>query len=94
MTVVTSNFTTTREEKTMTATVLELRSTGRHAPSFFDRVVMRASLSTLMWARHRGDRAAASRELRVQRALETRQFACGNHEPFSVTSRQSSPMPR
>ncbi|MES2170222.1 MAG: hypothetical protein V4479_05800 [Actinomycetota bacterium] len=78
----------------MTATVVELRSTGRHAPSFFDRIVMRASLTTLMWARHRADRTALARELRLERLTALCELERRGYQPYAVTSRQTWPTPR
>ncbi len=94
MTVAERNFGTKREAETMTATLVELRSDGRHAPSFFDRIIMRASLTTLMWARHRADRAAFSRELRVQRLAAMCELERSRYRSGVVTSRQAWPTPR
>jgi hypothetical protein len=94
MTVVAGNFDIKREGKTMTTTVVELRSGARYEPSLADRLIMHVSLATLMWARHHSERAAASRELRVLRAIESREFQSSHHESLAVALRQSSPLPR
>ncbi|MCU1412840.1 MAG: hypothetical protein JWN80_180 [Microbacteriaceae bacterium] len=94
MTVVTGIFDIKREGKTMTTTVVELRSGARYEPSLADRVIMRVSLTTLIWARQHSQRSAASRELRLLRALEIRDFERSNHQSLAVALRQPSHMPR
>ena len=65
MTVVERNFADEKEEKTMTAGTIDGGYARRYAPSLFDRIVMRASLTTLMWARHHAERIAVTHEQRL-----------------------------
>ena len=67
MSVVERNFDTKEEVNSMTATAgfttRTTRTTARRArPHGLDRLVMRLSLSALLWARRRADRAAMTPE--------------------------------
>jgi hypothetical protein len=87
MTVVQRNFATKKEVTTMTTTTIDGRFARRHTPSLFDRLVMRISLTTLMWARHHSDRAAVSHEEHAMRMAAMRDLERTRHESLQFVSR-------
>jgi hypothetical protein len=74
MSVANSILSTEEEVKTMTATTtLDCPTASRRArPHGLDRLLMRVSLATLLWARRHADRTALSREQLI-REHEVRQ---------------------
>lgn len=60
MSVVDSNFITTEEVTTMTATIYP-QSIRRVRPHGIDRAIMRVSLMALLWARRHAERTAHAR---------------------------------
>lgn len=89
MSVVTRNFDRKEEVNSMTATAAYTsRSTIRRArPHGLDRLVMRLSLTALLWARRHADRVALSPEQHARAMDAAAEFQRREHESALLAAR-------
>lgn len=92
MSVDARNFATEKEESTMTASAVpshyvDARAPRRARARGLDRLIMRLSLATLLWARRHADRTAITREEQVRIYRETRAVQRREHDAALLVAR-------